>query len=503
MHSWSVKIIGILIISFLFLSCSEDKSNPIASVPEIPTIKILSPTADTEYINEVLLEVEANDNKGITKVEFYLDNEIKKDWILPPYKITWSLAGQNDSTKHSIYFKAYDADGNVVSSNIIMILARKLMAPSNLIVEELVTNQVKLAWKDNSNIEEEYEIEMKVNTRTFVKIGIAAKNTQNITISNSFEYDSTYQFRVRAKNVDKYSNYSNSTPAKGLPPEKPILINPINNYSANYAKQTFNWSNCRGTDRYTLQISKNENFDNYYLIRENIYSAQVVLVGLDYNTKYYWRILSISPFGEVSISDTRVLNINTITCENSISYLNKNYSVVKIGNRCWINENMNIGVARDWFQNCTNNGIIEKYCFQHDSVNCETYGALYTWDEAMQYSRDAGGKGICPDDWHIPTLEELKNLGEAVQNNGNALKAIGQGIGNGAGTNSSGFAAMLGGGKYSSNRFENLNGYGILWSSTENGTVYAKTNTLYYNNASITYYDYDKSIGFSIRCVKD
>ena len=33
-----------------------------------------------------------------------------------------------------------------------------------------------------------------------------------------------------------------------------------------------------------------------------------------------------------------------------------------------------------------NNGIAEKWCYNNDELLCLEYGALYQWDEAMQYT---------------------------------------------------------------------------------------------------------------------
>ena len=71
-------------------------------------------------------------------------------------------------------------------------------------------------------------------------------------------------------------------------------------------------------------------------------------------------------------------------------------------------------------QNAANNGVIEKYCYNDDPNNCNTYGGLYQWNEAMQYVTTQGAQGICPSGWHIPTYAKLQTLKTAVvDNNGN------------------------------------------------------------------------------------
>lgn len=65
-----LALIIILVISLTLMSCKEEKSNPITPTPEEPVIKVISPTSTTEIIDSVMVEVEATDNKGVTKVEF-------------------------------------------------------------------------------------------------------------------------------------------------------------------------------------------------------------------------------------------------------------------------------------------------------------------------------------------------------------------------------------------------------------------------------------------------
>src|ERR1035437_7497296 len=129
-------------------------------------------------------------------------------------------------------------------------------------------------------------------------------------------------------------------------------------------------------------------------------------------------------------------------CPNvaTVVYEGKTYNTVAIGDQCWLKENLDVGTQVNGSLEQTNNGTIEKYCYNNDPANCTTYGGLYQWNEAMQYVTTPGTKGICPTGWHIPTYAELQTLATTVSNDGNALKAVGQGTGSGAGTNTSGFS---------------------------------------------------------------
>ena len=90
------------------------------------------------------------------------------------------------------------------------------------------------------------------------------------------------------------------------------------------------------------------------------------------------------------------------------------YHTVQIFSQCWFNENLNVGNMIPGTQEMSNNNVIEKYCYNNKEDSCTKYGGLYRWDELMQYSTTSGIQGICPNGWHVPTVEEWKLLEGAV-----------------------------------------------------------------------------------------
>ena len=86
-----------------------------------------------------------------------------------------------------------------------------------------------------------------------------------------------------------------------------------------------------------------------------------------------------------------------------VEYEGQIYNTVQIGTQCWLRENLNVGTKINGNQTQTNNGIIEKYCYDDIEANCTAYGGLYQWNEMMQYVTNEGVQGICPLGWHIPT----------------------------------------------------------------------------------------------------
>jgi len=200
-----------------------------------------------------------------------------------------------------------------------------------------------------------------------------------------------------------------------------------------------------------------------------------------------------------------VIDIPTtgMPCEGTptITYGGKTYNTVQIGTQCWLKENLDIGSMILLNQDATNNSVIEKWCYNNDTSNCTKYGGLYQWNEVMQYVTTPGAQGICPSGWHIPTLEEYSTLALAVNNDGNTLKAIGQGTENGVGTNTSGFSALEAGWSSGPTLSTNTD----FWSSTE----YNSDNVYHMGLSYATNFIYladnykSKKFGFSVRCVKD
>jgi uncharacterized protein (TIGR02145 family) len=206
-----------------------------------------------------------------------------------------------------------------------------------------------------------------------------------------------------------------------------------------------------------------------------------------------------------------------ISCQGlpSVTYMGQTYNTVLIGTQCWLRENLNAGVRIDGIQEQTDNGIIEKYCYDNDINNCTVYGGLYQWHEIMQYDLTPGTQGICPQNWHIPTSNDWQTLavflGGLIEAGGK-MKTTGTieaGTGlwkdpNESATNESGFSALPSGGRFLENgMFYSLGQYCAWWSSSESYPGFAWMRYIYYDNHVLDYWGWFMNEGFSVRCVSD
>ncbi len=199
----------------------------------------------------------------------------------------------------------------------------------------------------------------------------------------------------------------------------------------------------------------------------------------------------------------------------------KTYNTVLIGAQCWFAQNLNVGTRINCSGEQTNNSIIEKYCYSDLESNCDVYGGLYQWAEIVQYLNGATNTtswspvptgnvpGICPIGWHLPTDAELTSLttflgGESIA--GGKMKETGIThwlTPNTGATNSSGFTALPGGYRTGNGGSNYLTYYAYFWSSLQSDATGAWVRDLIYSSGYVDRSSYNKSGGFSGRCVQD
>ena len=222
----------------------------------------------------------------------------------------------------------------------------------------------------------------------------------------------------------------------------------------------------------------------------NVYSATTTFSGLTgYSYILSWTITSSCGS---SSSDVTISFGPTTACGTSMtdSRDGQTYSTVLIGNQCWMSQNLNYGTWIYSFYDQSNNGVVEKYCYNDEESNCSALGGLYTWYEAMNYNSTSSSQGICPSGWHMPSDQEMQTLEIAVGMSSSLANTTGW-RGNGIGTaltigGSSGFNAIYsgawGGDSY---EFSNLGSFGYWWTSTQTDSSDAINRTISINQSTI------------------
>lgn len=209
-------------------------------------------------------------------------------------------------------------------------------------------------------------------------------------------------------------------------------------------------------------------------------------------------------------------------CGSTCDYGGEEYETIQIGSQCWFKRNLNIGSMINSSVTQSNNSTIEKYCYINNSSNCATYGGLYQWNEAMQYSTSDGAQGLCPSGWHLPKDSDWTNLTNYLSANSQhwcsatsvylakSLSSVSGWNASGsscmpgnlpANNNSTGFSAIPGGYFYGSG-WGNLGVENYLWTSTTD-SANAWWRSIGNSNQRVSRSSVAKNYALTIRCLKD
>jgi len=183
----------------------------------------------------------------------------------------------------------------------------------------------------------------------------------------------------------------------------------------------------------------------------------------------------------------------------------KTYRTVRIGKLTWMAENLNFVTG-------------SSVCYKNDDSNCQKYGRLYNWNDAMT---------ACPAGWRVPSDEDWDSLAlaaggqrEEVEDGDYYWKVAGKKLKSttgwydcdceddnhipisGNGTDDFGFSALPGGSGGSSGSFGLAYYGGGWWSATEAGASYAWYRYMNYYYGYVGRYNDYKTDLYSVRCVR-
>jgi len=146
--------------------------------------------------------------------------------------------------------------------------------------------------------------------------------------------------------------------------------------------------------------------------------------------------------------------------------------------------------------------------YNNDPANDTIYGKLYNWYAVND------PRGLAPNGWHIPTVAEWTCFGISLGGIGVAggkMKTTGTSRWNSpntGATNESRFAGLPGGFRRGKNNigvggFGDIGNGGYWWSNAERDSDGAWNSALYYASTVLISNSAGKSVGCSVRCLRD
>ncbi|MFN8211150.1 MAG: FISUMP domain-containing protein [Bacteroidales bacterium] len=227
--------------------------------------------------------------------------------------------------------------------------------------------------------------------------------------------------------------------------------------------------------------------------------------SLQPGTTYHFRIKAVNSGGTAYSND--VTFTTDLIDADGISY-----KTVTIGSQVWmkenlrttkLNDNSSIPVITDNVTWIAQGSPAMCYFNNDPSTYANTYGAFYNWFTVYT------GK-LCPAGWHVPDDTEFNNLLNALGGNmvaGGHLKEAGYvhwSSPNTGADNSSGFTALPAGHRANNGAFINFGTNTYWWTTVPYPDgLQADRFNVDYNSAGASQSQYERTAGFSVRCVKD
>jgi len=263
------------------------------------------------------------------------------------------------------------------------------------------------------------------------------------------------------------------------------------------------------------------------------------LINLMPNTTYYVRAYATNQIGTAYGNEVSFTTISMPSlaqpCSSTPSltdYDGNTYNTVQIGTQCWMRENLRTTHYSngDEILAGTNSSYDTAYRYvpNGDSSEVATHGYLYNWAAVMHGSLPSnavpsGVQGICPTGWHVPSDAEWDTLEQFVSFNlypcqyddiedmavhiasqsgwQNSQTTCSPGY-NPSNNNQTGFSIMPSGATVEGWAW-GFGQFGSLWSATEENSIDSRIRLIEYNHEDTESDSAEKSMGFSVRCIKD
>lgn len=170
-----------------------------------------------------------------------------------------------------------------------------------------VNYPVKLEWKSaGQNLVYDVEIASDKNfTKIVATEAVSDGTAKEFSPYEGLEYYQTYWWRVRPrtqtnKTVEWSQPFSFTSSI-----DKAQAVSPENNSVEQSIATRFRWSTVRGTESYTIVVSKTPTFADTVVIMNNLTSTNYLpSADLELSTAYYWKVVSVSTENGITVSNT-------------------------------------------------------------------------------------------------------------------------------------------------------------------------------------------------------
>lgn len=298
-----------LFISITILFCFSCKKETKVA-PEEP--RFFSPSEPKAIVfNDSTIRVSWKDNSN-EEVSYQVQRKVGTD----PFKLLKETAPNDtvlldvDVSPNTLYTYRVRAIGKSAETSFSDEVTAKLDLPIPVLTSAIIDDsKVKLTWTDNSVLESGFVLERSKDGQQFVTLAEPGKNIQTYT-DTTIKINTTYTYRIKARNKTTETNYSNIVTAK-----------------ANFQAPALNYG-LPGGNVINLLWTDNAVFEKGYIIEQSINDGDFKeLTRVDSQVLAY-KIENLQPVKKYAfrIKAYSAKNISGYSNIDRIYYNDKNYT---------------------------------------------------------------------------------------------------------------------------------------------------------------------------------
>jgi len=147
------RLYPLLFISVLiYWGCEEEQPEEVDTTP--PTVSISSHSSGQSVNEIVTIVVTTQDNEGISKVEFFIDDSLVLTDSEPPYQYDWNTTQYEDNSEHIVKVISYDnSDNSTESQPIMLTVDNSTSTPNggNIISVTYTFTEMTVEWEESTD----------------------------------------------------------------------------------------------------------------------------------------------------------------------------------------------------------------------------------------------------------------------------------------------------------------------------------------------------------------
>ena len=296
-----------LIVSLLFVFSCEDKGD---TTP--PTVTIQSPVSGTTIGELVTIKVSTEDNKGILKVEFFIDNTIVQTDTESPYEYEWDTTKETDGD-HTIKVNSYDLSENMTESQPVLVkVDNESFLPTQINIESVSydLNKMTVQWSESTDTDfMEYNLHYS-DSENGTKTLIRTITDKTVSSFDTMTFDPTKENWYFLEVTDSFGLKkmgNGKTNTIDSPPTKPTLN--VIGYDFGNSVFKINWEQNTDDDfkSYILYESESEDMSGK---SEMFTSIDISVDSFDVNSEKelyrYYQLVVEDKWGLSTVSDIQI-----------------------------------------------------------------------------------------------------------------------------------------------------------------------------------------------------